>query len=44
MQKEVGIVVDVQVKELDEAIGKAERLVSLLREAEKIINSLAERK
>lgn len=44
MKKEAEIVVDVQVKELDEAIGKAERLVSLLREAETIVNSLAERK
>lgn len=44
MQKEVGIVVDVQVKELDEALVKAERLVNLLKEAEQIIKSLAERK
>lgn len=42
MKKDVKIEVD--TGELDEALVKAERLVCILKEAEKIINSLAERK
>lgn len=36
--------IDIDTSELDEALVKAERLVNLLKEAEQIINSLAERK
>ena len=34
----------IDTSELDEALVKAERLVNLLKEAEQIVNSLAERK
>ena len=36
--------VHIETSELDEALVKAERLVNLLKEAEQIVNSLAERK
>ncbi len=36
--------VHIDTSEVDEALVKAERLVNILKEAEQIVNSLAERK